>query len=77
MPDDESGGRSGSGSLTPPRVGGIDDDGVPWVGGSTLAGNSEPQDVLCYRPTTFKEKQRQHGDLKRGLEDNNKLDFVD
>ena len=39
--------------------------------------NEEHWDVLCHHPSTFKEKQRQHSDLKRGLEDDNKLDFVD
>ena len=76
MPDDESGDIAASGSVTPPRVGGVD-DGVPWVGGSFIDRSSEPQDVLCCHPTTFKEKQKQHSDLKRGLDDRNKLDFVD
>ena len=75
MPDDESGDIAASGSVTPPRVGGVD-DGVPWVGGSFIDKSTEPQDVLCYRPTTFKEKQRQCSDLKKGVEENQKLDFV-
>ena len=76
MPDDESGNNAAPGSVMPPRVGGVD-DGVPWVGGSFIDKSTEPQDVLCHCPTTFKEKQKQHSNLKRGLDDCNKLDFVD
>ena len=76
MAEEESGAIAESGSMTPPRVGGVD-DGVPWVGGSFIDRSSEPQDVLCHRPKSFKEKQKQHSDLKRGLDDCNKLDFVD
>ena len=66
MADDESGNNAASGSMTAPRVGGVD-DGVPWVGGSSKERTTEPQDVLCHHPTTFKEKKKQHGDLKKGF----------
>ena len=64
MPDDESGNIDASGSVTLSKMGGVD-DGVPWVGGSFIDKSTEPQDVFCHCPTTFKEKQKQHGDLKR------------
>ena len=43
-----------SGTNSGPRVGGLDDDGVPWVGGSNLPSkkNEEPHDVLCCCPST-------------------------
>ena len=52
-----------------PRVGGVIDN-VPWTGGSNLAGkgNEAPDDILCYRPSGFKEMQKQHESLKQGLE---------
>ena len=64
---DEEANQAGSGTDSGPRVGGLDDDGVPWVGDSNLPSkkNEEPHDVLCHHPSTFKEKQRQHGDLKK------------
>ena len=54
--------------MTTPRVGGIQDK-VPWTGGSNLdeEKNEAPTDVLCFRPENFKEMQKQHECLKRGL----------
>jgi len=54
--------------MTTPRVGG-NNDGVAWTGGSNLDGekNDAPTDVLCFRPENFKEMQKQHECLKKGL----------
>ena len=56
-----------------PRVGG--NDGTPWVGGSSKNPRKEPYDILCYRPTDFRSKQKQHENLKRGLEEHMRLDL--
>ena len=70
--------QSTSTSKDAPRVGGVS-QGVPWTGGSNLSGkkNDAPADVLCFRPQTFKELQRQHESLKQGLEPEQRLEFVD
>ena len=54
--------------MTTPRVGGSN-DGVAWTGGSNLDSekNDVPTDVLCFRPENFKEMQKQHECLKKGL----------
>ena len=54
-------------------------DGVVWTGGSNISTNQRnaPEDVLCFRPAGFKEMQKQHENLKRGLDDSQKLEFVD
>ena len=59
-----------------PRVGGVE-GGTAWVGGSNLATSAPtcPYDVLCYRPSGFKEMQKQHEELKKGLEDSQKLEI--
>jgi hypothetical protein len=61
-----------------PRVGGID-NGVPWVGGSALTGQgrTSPLDILCYRPSDFRSKQRQYEALKAGLEASRRLELGD
>ena len=71
--------QAGSGLNSGSRVGGLDDNRVPWVGGSSLPSmkNEEPQDVLCHSPSAFKEKLMQHSDLKKGIAEDQKLDFVD
>ena len=55
-------------TMTTPRVGGSN-DGVAWTGGSNLneEKNDVPTDVLCFRPENFKEMQKQHECLKKGL----------
>ena len=55
-------------SATEPKVGRTHDD-IPWTGGSNLDGqkNKAPTDVLCFRPENFKEMQKQHAYLKKGL----------
>jgi hypothetical protein len=54
--------------MTEPRIGG-NNDGVAWTGGSNLdeEKNTAPTDVLCFRPEHFKEMQKQHECLKKGL----------
>ena len=49
---DQAANQARSGTNSGPRVGGLDDDGVPWVGGSNFPGkkNEEPHDVLCCHP---------------------------
>jgi hypothetical protein len=61
-----------------PRVGSID-NGVPWVGGSGLTGQlrTAPLDILCYRPSDFRSKQRQYESLKAGLEVSRRLELGD
>lgn len=63
-------------AIRTPRVGGVV-DGVAWVGGSNLPGeeNEEPDDILCFRPHTFREMQRQHDELKKGLENERRLEI--
>lgn len=61
---------------TKPRIGGVY-DGVPWTGGSNINKSTEPEDVLCFRPENFKEMQKQHESLKKGLPDEQKLQLVD
>jgi hypothetical protein len=61
---------------TKPRIGGVY-DGVPWTGGSNINKSTEPEDVLCFRPENFKEMQKQHESLKKGLPDEQKLELVD
>ena len=60
-----------------PRVGG-EIDGVPWTGGSNVASQQtgQPEDVQCFRPQGFRDMQRQHEALRRGLDDTQKLDLV-
>ena len=64
--------------MSKPRVGGVSSD-VPWTGGSNInvKGNTEPADVLCYHPSSFKEMQRQHAELKTGLHESQRLELVD
>jgi hypothetical protein len=54
--------------MTTSRVGGSN-NGVPLTGGSNLdeKKNEVPIYVLCFRPENFKEMQKQHECLKRGL----------
>ena len=63
-------------AATKPRIGGVY-DGVPWTGGSNINQNTEPEDVLCFHPENFKEMQKQHESLKKGLPDEQKLELVD
>ena len=61
---------------TSPRIGGILDK-VPWTGGSNLTGNAAPVDVLCFRPENFREMQKQHDSLKKGLPVEQRLELGD
>ena len=61
---------------TKPRIGGVY-DGVSWTGGSNIDKNSEPEDVLCFCPESFKEMQEQHESLKQGLPAEQRLELVD
>ena len=62
--------------MTEPRIGG-NSDGVAWTGGSNLDGekNTAPTDVLCFRPEHFKEMQKQHECLKKGLPSEQRLEL--
>ena len=64
-------------TMSKPRVGGMI-EGVPWTGGSNLEDKrqDEPEDVLCFRPASFKEKQRQHENLKKGLPEAQRLELL-
>ena len=73
-PDDS--GTASAVSVTKPRVGGATGN-VPWTGGSNLKNNEEAANILCFRPSHFKEMQRQHETLKRGLDESQRMDFVD
>ena len=61
---------------TAPRIGGILDK-VPWTGGSNLKPNDAPVDVLCFRPENFREMQKQHDSLKKGLPVEQRLELGD
>ena len=63
-------------SPTAPRVGGVLDK-VPWTGGSNLQAkkNDAPVDVLCFRPESFREMQKQHDSLKQGLPTEQRLEL--
>ena len=76
--DVASQGRTGATAMQGPRVGGVV-DGVVWTGGSNIPTQQQnaPEDVLCFRPAGFKEMQKQHENLKRGLDVSQKLEFVD
>ena len=63
-------------TATKPRIGDVH-DGVPWTGGSNINKNTEPEDVLCFRPENFKEMQKQHESLKQGLPEEQRLELVD
>ena len=65
-------------TVTEPRVGGVHDK-VPWTGGSNLdeETNEAPTDVLCFRPENFKEMQKQHECLKRGLPIEQRLELAE
>ena len=64
-------------SMVKPRVGDVIDS-VAWTGGSNLDGEklTEPEDTLCFCPTSFKEKQKQHESLKSGLPEAHKLELL-
>ena len=64
--------------MTTPRVIGIHDK-VPWTGGSNLdeQTNEAPTYVLCFRPKNFKEMQKQHECLKRGLPIEQRLELCE
>lgn len=57
-----------------PKTGGID-DGIPWVGGDPSKSSTTPVDILCYRPSDFRSKQRQHDALKQGLDEARRLEL--
>ena len=59
-----------------PRIGG-NNDGFTWTGSSNLAGekNDAPTDVLCFTAENFKEIQKQHECLKRGLPNEQHLEL--
>ena len=61
-----------------PRVGGKI-GGVIWVGGSNIKGKQKkkPVDILCYRPESFKDMQKQHENLKKGLDSEKRLEIDD
>ena len=63
---------------TSPRVGGIS-HGTAWTGGSSLVSkrNKDPVDILCFRPNSFKDMQKQHESLKKGLESDKRLEIDD
>ena len=63
---------------TAPRIGGISGE-TAWTGGSNVSSlkNTSPEDVLCFRPETFKEMQKQHESLKQGLPLEQKLELVE
>ena len=65
-------------AATKPRVGGVSGE-TAWTGGSNLSAlrNQSPEDVLCFRPETFKEMQKQHESLKQGLPLEQKLELVE
>ena len=39
--------------------------------------NNEPIDILCYRPSSFKDMQKQHESLKKGLDVDKRLEIDD
>ena len=60
-----------------PRIG-DEIDGVAQTGGSNLNGekSTEPEDTLCFCPTSFKEKPKQHESLKNGLPEAHELELL-
>ena len=64
-------------SMVKPRVG-DKIDGVAWTRGSNLDAEklTEPEDMLCFCPTSFKEKWKQHESLKSGLPEAHKLKLL-
>ena len=63
--------------MVKPRIGG-EIDGVTQTGGSNLDTKkpSEPEDILCFHPISFQEKQKQHESLKSGFPEANKLQLL-
>ena len=61
-----------------PRVGGKI-GGVVWVGGTNILEDQKkkPVDILCYRPESFKDMQKQHENLKKGLDSDKRLEIDD
>ena len=64
-------------TMVKPRVGN-EIDGVAWIGGSKLDAEklTEPENTLCFHPTSFKEKQKQHESLKSGLPEAHELELL-
>ena len=53
--------------------------GVVWVGGTNILEDQKkkPVDILCYRPESFKDMQKQHENLKKGLDSDKRLEIDD
>ena len=64
--------------MVKPRVGGIS-YGTAWTGGSSVDSkrNKDPVDILCFRPNNFKDMQKQHESLKKGLDSDKRLEIDD
>ena len=64
-------------TVVKPRTGG-EIDGVTQTGDSDLDGEklSEPEDILCFHSTSFKEMQKQLESLKSGLPETHKLQLL-